>query len=324
MVFKVLTPAIAIMTVYGTYCYMTHSNPYITLINAIYQPVKDALSFMEEERAGLEGRVQGTMTHPLIWGGICMLLFVCLFQAKDYLNRYHRTVLLSLLFLNVVFSGSRSALLALLTSLIVIAVFGSFKIKRQFLIYSIVGGVAVVFALYQIPALSRYQELFETTIFFWDEDTSSDIRGSSVSMRLEQLEGSFNMIQDGAFFQGLGQGFIKYYSAAFGVHPILKGFESLVFMAVVESGFLGLILWLAFFFMLYKMVIKLRIYKIIKSDLKIVGLKAFIIAYLLFTVFTGIQSTLYLYLVLYVILLKGAAYGVEANDIKHLELTKSK
>ena len=301
---KIISMAAVIAALYGTYCYISSSNPYISLVNSIYQPVLDALSFMEYERGGIVGRIQGTMTHPLIWGGSCMVLFVLFFSQGEYMNRYIRFAVLALLTINILFSGSRSALLSMMAALAVIFYVGNIEIKKTYLVYAVFGAVALLVALYQVPPLAKYKDLFESTVFFWDEQQSENIRGSSISMRLEQLEGAFDMIDDGNLVTGLGQGFIKYYSTTLGVHPVLRGFESIVFMALVESGILGLLAWGIFFVLLWKILDKIDISKEAKEKFSFVGAKAFLLAYSVFVVSTGIQSTLYLFLVVYLVMLK--------------------
>src|SRR5690606_16883426 len=101
--FRVVSMATVVIGLYGIFCYLTQSNPYITLVNSIYEPVRDALGFMEEERAGLTGRIQGTMTHPLIWGGSCMMLFMVFFVVDRHTDKYVRMVVLVLMAMNVVF-----------------------------------------------------------------------------------------------------------------------------------------------------------------------------------------------------------------------------
>ncbi|GAA4785548.1 hypothetical protein GCM10023231_11820 [Olivibacter ginsenosidimutans] len=303
--YKIIGITTFFITLYGVICYITLSNPYILLINAIYDPTREGVRFMEEARAGLAGRVQGTATHPLTWGGINLLLFFFFFNYKVFKWRIVNISLLGLLFLNVFFSGSRSALLALILGIAYIVLFSNVKIKTRFITYGFGIFATVVVLLYQVPALSKYQDFFESTLFFWDDSQKSndDIKGSSASGRLEQLEGSFDMIEKSPL-TGLGQGFIKDYSTTFGVHPILKGFESILFMALVETGILGLTLWAFFFFMCFQFIkyaqARLQVY----DDMNYIVLRGGLIGYVLFTVFTGIQLTLYLFLILYIMQLK--------------------
>ena len=309
---KITGVTAVLMSVYGLFCYATLTNPYISLMNLMYSPKMDALGFMEEQRAGVAGRIQGTMTHPLTWGGSCLLLFYFLFVGIKKFPLYVNLVVLGLLFVNVVFSGSRSALLALLAGLGYFFLTSNVKLKIKFVSYSFGLLISLISLIYLVPSFEKYQVFFESTLFFWDESYNirGDIKGSSASMRFAQLAGSFDMIESSPFF-GLGQGYTKYYSATYGVHPILAGFESIIFMALVETGIVGLILWIVFFLSLFRLVQfikgKLRQSSLFYATL----LSTFIAAFCIFIVFTGIQSTFYLFFILFMI------------QVKHLTLTQN-
>ncbi|SEM81035.1 hypothetical protein SAMN05216436_10810 [bacterium A37T11] len=307
---KIIAWTVFLITFYGCVCYITHSNPYVSLVNALYNQ-DDSMTdrFSQEERAGLEGRVLGTMMHPLTWGGSCVLLFFFFIKRWD-LKRWIQVFLLILLFVNVIFSGSRSALLAMIIGIFYYTLKSSAKMKFGIIKYSVIGAFLTLIALYQIPALTKYQDFFESTVFFWDSTlkVNQDINGSSASMRYDQLLGSFKMIERSPLV-GLGLGYGKYYNATYGFHPVLMGFESLVFLSLVESGYVGFIMWLYLFFVLLKNTsIVNRYFKtnnkslILKSDFAIT--QATIFSYFFFCIFTGIQSTLYLFLILYVIQIK--------------------
>ena len=298
---KLLSIGALIISIYGVFCYATLTNPYITLIDVVYKPTRDFLNFMDEERGGLAGRIQGTMVHPLMWGGTCVLLFFFFFRNNRQIASWMKIALIMLLGVNTVFSGSRAAVIALIAGFIVMFFFSSSKLKAKYLLYSTVGFVALVIGIYQIPALVKLQPFFESTFLFWqDTRASHNISGSSSSMRWHQLEGSIHMI-DGSPLFGLGPGYIKYYSLTYGIHPILFGFESIIFMALVETGFLGLVAWGLLLLFLFKLTDRVkRLFKISKS-FNIILIKGYVIGYIVFIVFTGVQATFYLFFTLYVI-----------------------
>jgi O-antigen ligase len=302
----VLLLATLVICLYGFYCYLTLSNPLISLMNVLFVQDKDALGLMDEQRGGLAGRIQGTMSHPLTWGGACVLLFFYFLQNTKPIKVLFRIGIILMLLANVLFSGSRSALLALIVGLVYFVVISEYKVKVRIIKYGVIGFFVLVVSIYQIPALSKYQGFFESTVFFWDDSAqaSTGIKGSTTQLRLTQLAGAFDMIKE-APLVGLGPGYIKYYSATFGVHPVMMGFESIVFSALVETGILGLILWGVFFLSLLKLIKKGKAL-FGKSELynpKVLFI--YCLAYILFIVFTGVQNTLYLFLVLYVIQLRG-------------------
>lgn len=303
--YKIIAGTVLLIGLYGLYCYVTLTNPYVSLMNLIYSPKINALGFMEEKRAGIAGRIQGTMLHPLIWGGACMLLFYFMLLPVKKFPRYIGIALLVLLFINVVFSGSRAALLALLMGIGYFFVISNIRLKLRFVAYALTLFSMLTALIYLVPSFNKYEAFFESTIFFWDDtyQKTGAIRGSTSSLRINQLYGSFDMIESAPIF-GLGQGYTAFYSATYGIHPILAGFESVVFMALIETGIVGLLVWTSFFISLFWLIRHLR--KKIKpsSPFDAMLLRTFLAAYCVFIVFTGIQSTFYIFLVLFLIQLK--------------------
>lgn len=302
---NVIFCATLLMCIYGCYCYVSKSNPVLSFVNVVYGK-DDAMTdrFIEEDRAGLQGRVMGTMMHPLTWGGSCVLLFFFYLRRRN-LKIWQHTTVLALLFVNVIFSGSRSALLAVIIGIGYLVISGSVKVKLNFIKYAVIVAVVLFVGIYQVPSLERYQGFIESTLFFWDSSlqVNREISGSSMSLRYRQLLGSIDMISNSPVV-GLGFGYTKFYNFQFGFHPVLMGFESLLFLSLIETGFLGLSLWIFFFFALFLLIKKINRFYKIRLSTQLSGYtitKAFIVAYFLFCMFTGVQSTLYLFLVLYMV-----------------------
>jgi len=304
--FKIIMYTACLMGIYGIFNYIAHANPYITVLNASYGALSNALDFfMEEQRGGLSGRVMGTMLHPLAWGAVSSILFMQFFIKKLELSKPVKIGFIFIFFLNAFFSGSRSALLATILGGGYIVWISGIQIKLKAIAY--VGLLLLVgmIALYQVPQLKQFQPFFESTLFFWDDSvqTNSDIKGSSADGRYEQFLGAIKMVEKNPVF-GLGQGYIKYYIETFGIHPVLLGFESIVFTAIVENGFFGLFWWGLFFLLLYRMIGKITTRLYIRDKFDAVVLKSMIVSYGLFIIFTNLQSVLYLFFVLLIIHVK--------------------
>ena len=184
-------------------------------------------------------------------------------------------------------------------------VYSGFQIKRKYLLYASVLITVIITAIYQVPSLKKYSAYFEATVFFWDDDKAkdSDFRGSDIATRTMQLAGSFDMI-DNSLFVGLGQGYIQYYQEKYGQHPLLLGFDSMVFITLITSGLVGFSLWLFFFYKLYsntKIVYRQTEHRN-KNDFT--ELRSLIIVYFVFIVLTGFQNVFSHFLVFYAIQLK--------------------
>lgn len=302
---RIVGVSVLLMGGYGLFCYATLTNPYVSLMNLIYAPKMDALGFMEEQRAGIAGRIQGTMLHPLIWGGACMLLFYFMTLASRRASLYYTISVLAVLFLNVVFSGSRAALLALLFGIGYYFITSNVKLKLRLVSYGLALFAFLAALIYLVPSFSKYQNFFESTVYFWDDtyQKTGAVKGSTVALRLSQLNGSFDMIESSPIF-GLGQGYTAFYSSTYGIHPVLAGFESVVFLALVETGIVGLILWITLFLGLFRLALGLARKGGKSLSLETTLLSTFLASYCIFIVFTGIQSTFYLFLILFLVQVK--------------------
>lgn len=292
---NVMLITISFMAIYGIFCYITTSNPYLSILE--YMTNKPLIGNMiEETRGGLTGRTQSTMAHPLTWGG-CACLFIFFFYKIEDKLKY---ILPLLLIINVLLTGGRSAFIALVISLLFIVIYQK-RIKT--LLYTTIVISIIVVTIYAIPFLEPYKGFIESSIFFWDDNISkeSNIQGSSVSMRELQLLGVIGMIKDNPLF-GLGHGYVDYYFSTYGAHPVLLGFESLLFNKLVEGGFINLFLWFYLFGVLFFSVNKIKKKYNLTENLSII--KGYVIFYLIYSLFTGFMMTFLYFIVLYAVLVK--------------------
>jgi hypothetical protein len=297
---KIIALTAFVMALYGVFCYLSTSNPYLSILENAYG--ESIIARMDEVRAGLDGRIQSTMSHPLTWGGCCCVLFLYFLKMNTGNLSVLKYSLLFLLSINLFLTGSRSVILAFIAAVPVMFYYANKKQRRQiFLLGTIIIG-AVIVGIYLIPQLKDYKGLFESTVFFWDENVSREykIRGSSVSLRALQLAGSLAMIQNNILF-GLGHGYVNYYGSTFGQHPILYGFESLVFNKLVECGIIGLLTWFYLFFVLYRNISK---FASTNNKQECAVLKAYVASYFVYGIFTGFMQTFLCFVILYVVQVK--------------------
>jgi hypothetical protein len=296
---KILSIIVLVTTIYGIFCYITTSNPYIAILEN--HTGTQIIALMEENRGGLEGRIQSTMSHPLTWSGCCFLFFLFFLQKKNDINPTIRYCLLFLLIINIFLTGSRSVFVAFLFSLFLLFIYRKKNVKTILSVGLSISLILLFF--YTIPSLQNYRNIIESSIFFWDESISqqSNIQGSSVSMRLLQLLGSIEMIQNNLLF-GLGHGYVDYYTSNIGQHPILYGVESLIYNKLVEGGIVDLLLWLYLFIVLYRNIGKINKQLLTKQDTSII--KTYVTSYFIYSLFTGFMQTFLCFIIIYVILVK--------------------
>ena len=319
---NIIALASIFLFLYGIFCYLTMSNPYISFVESTFGMEDSVLRRMEEIRGGLEGRIQGTMQHALTWGGTCYILF-CFFMSNGVIKSNRLMLLLcSLALINLFLSGSRSVLLALIISLVTYFFFvGKAKrikiIKYSFLVLPILLILVFISGFWE-----KYQVLIESTLFFWDDslEANSEIKGSSTSMRLEQLLYAIFMVKD-SLLGGLGHGYVIEYQQSEGFHPILLGFESLVLQKLVDNGILGLLLWLLFFAALFFLPRKIK-KKNKESKESSAVLCSYISGYLVFSLLTGFMNTFPLFLYFYTIMLKNIV--VNSNNVTQINQENNK
>ena len=288
-----------IVCIYDLICIILQLNPYYIMVGGT-NAMETAVASLSDARGGLEGRYGSTVGNALYYS-VCVLILLYS-NAYGFLVSHHRRikkmlyyVAFLLLLLNLFFTGSRSTMIA-------VCIGGFYYMYKRI---SIIKCAFYSFCLYilfcfllTLNVFGKYQPLIESTIYFWNDEISSDsgIKGSSLSMRLIQLVAAFSEIDGSAFFFGNGAGWPWWYTETKGVHPYLLGFESVLFSGLTEFGVLGFILiYIIFYMLLYHYVKKRRkIYKcslekieIINSYLLSYAVVAFMTSPYYFTLFLG-------------------------------------
>lgn len=301
----VISVTTVLTTVYGVFCYMTMSNPILELVDlTMGDPTRAILSRMEEARGGLVGRTQSTMNHALSWGGTCLILFY-FFKDKSDIHRLFKTIIIFLVVINIFLSGSRSSMLGFICMLMAYFCLMSDIQKIKVVKYSILAIIILIIFLPMTSFYEKYQGIIESTIFFWDKDVATEynIQGSTIEMRLNQLIGAFKLI-DGSTFAGLGHGYVEWYQNKYGLHPVLFGFESIVFQKIVDNGILGIFIWAYFFIKLFYTPHKIATYGDKQLIQKVHFLQAYVVGYLVFALLTGFMATFVIFLLIYTIQMK--------------------
>lgn len=126
--------------------------------------------------------------------------------------------------------------------------------------------------------------------------SDSEIKGSSLEMRLGQLEGCWQIVEDTLVF-GRGLGWTGWYLNKFGGHPQALYFESIVFSVMCDMGIIGFIIWGLFGYLYYKIVNR----NILKKSYRAV-LYAIFVYYLAYTGITGDYGYMSQFVLFFVIL----------------------
>ncbi len=233
-----------IVVIYGLYLVtMPGVNPYLMIILPIWggefnEAYALGYSALTENYSGVVdgrmfGRISSVFAHPMTYAlylGFIMLLCIYLFSYNK------KIILLStlLIIVAILTCGVRSAIGALIITALM-----SLLIMRKFKFALGAAFVAMVFVLI-ISSLSSDLYEYVASIF---SDNSSNVSGSSLQMRLEQLDGCFEIIKDSPL-QGMGYNWTGEYMAKHTIHPVVLCFESIVFVVLCNTGFIGAIAWI--------------------------------------------------------------------------------
>ena len=261
--------------------------------------LEGALSFVVEDRGILSGRVAGTTAHPLNWGQWMGVLLMFFFIERKYIAGFKFVLLESLCFLNVFLTGSRSALLPIIIFLVF--PLKQMKVRNKL---KIIGSILCVFLFSNqlIPqeTCQKMKSFIGATVFFWDQEKSknADIHGSSIDLRFDQLAGVFFLTESNVLTgQGYGyQYFIQ--SKDPDIEKVMFGFESIVLNKILEQGLIGLILYVIFFILFWR----IAVCNAEKEEYWL--LFGFINAYLLSLILTGERASFWIFFACYVIILK--------------------
>lgn len=227
-------------------------NPYLMILQPLFgQEFNEAYALggsgldsaanMTLAEGRMFGRISSFFTHPMVYGlnlGFFFIYVIYIFKNKPKLL----VILLTLIITAIFTSGVRTPIGALAVTVIAMMLYMR---KFKYFFFGTAGFLAVIYLLPLIsPEMSEY-------VFSIVNPDDSNTTGSNMDMRLRQLEGCFNIVQND-FLIGKGYGWEKWYNASFGTHPQALWFESLLFCVLVDTGIIGIILWVVYGFKYYK------------------------------------------------------------------------
>lgn len=291
-------------TLFGVFCIITFYGIFLTAMPGLnpYQMVTQPLfgsEFNEAYAAGnsglststqladgrLFGRISSVFSHPMAYGLNLGLFFIfSLYYLKDK-PKYLLPVLLCI-FVAILVSGIRTPLGALaITSLFIMLYLRKFK-------YFIYGTIAFLIVICSTTLISPETGEYMMSIINSDD---TETKGSNVTMRLEQLEGCFDIVKSN-ILTGKGYGWHKWYNGLYGTHPKVLWFESIIFSILVNTGIAGFIIWGYFVRGYYKFVT--RNIKDVFTQAVFLALMVYYLTYSTITGEFGIQYMFIFYTVL--------------------------
>lgn len=182
----------------------------------------------------LFGRISSLFSDPQKYALSLGLFFLYLFL---YIKRkWLLAILLIATGTAVVTSGVRTPIAALaVTSLFMLLYYRKYK----YFCYAL---VAFGLLYYVVPLISSEAADYITSIVNSDD---SDTKGSSMDMRISQLEACMDIMGQNPLF-GKGIGWTGWYIDKYGGHPQALYFESLLFSVMCNMGIAGILIWIVF------------------------------------------------------------------------------
>lgn len=265
-------------------------NPYIQAIMALKvdsEEVDSLLDYFAAEGQGrMFGRISSVFLHPMSFGLFIGLAFIYVFAVRKVINKYVFIVLLAILSLNALFCGVRSCIGALVVT---VAFYLLLTKNLKIAFTTLILGLVAYNLILRMPEISDYVSSIADI-----HNENGNVRGSSIEMRWEQLNGCLSEIRN-CIILGKGFSWHDWYKDSFGDHPVILAFESLIFVILCDNGLLGFLIWGAFVFLIVRNNIRFRL-----SDTEIVN--SLLIYYLSYSCITGEYWYMQYFLLFYVCL----------------------
>lgn len=273
---KPITICCIIVELYGLFELFTGLNPIREVIGQIYDI---DLSVMGDNDRDI---ITSIYRYSFDFGfnsSLFLLLFVYYYltQKQDFKIIHGFAMVLSLL--GVFLCGSRTVLLSVF---IAFSIYLLFVKSKKIRLITLLGGTALLVLLYVfVPSVSNMINLTTQTVMGGDVDIAGS---SSTDMRSEQFAGSlYYMLQNPIWGNGFKYIFIDLDWANRTQDAGMAGYESLVFILMIERGFIGLVSYLVFFVGIIIYFLKYCFKHMAEA---ILGL-SIIVLFVLFAIFTG-------------------------------------
>lgn len=223
-----------VTTIYGIFTYIIKANP----VYAVTNP-ESYFSYFQKYCFGDRIRISSTWSHPIAYGLICSI-FATL--QLSHLKTMREKALLSLLVINILICGSRTALASLIMMLSCYVLF-RYKLRKTFTLALRIIPLAVAIYLFVPSIQSKVDQLVDTVMGV------SSVEGSSLDMRQMQTAAVL-MIYSSSPVWGHGPDYVQeqlrpdkklmnlYTTQGY----TLFGFESYAYIILIERGMVGVVL----------------------------------------------------------------------------------
>lgn len=232
----------------------------------------------------LFGRISSVFAHPMTFGLFLGFALLFLYRNKEYISKRLLYVMSLVILADVIVCGVRTVIVAMSAVIFFLLVqLRKFKYVFTFAIL----GIILWSIIANSPSLSNYLG----SIF---DDKRSDVSGSSLEMRISQLNGCFHEIQN-SLLTGKGFGWTGYFLSQQEEHPTMLHFESLILVILCNSGIIGLFLWI------YISIKIIRFNNLYKRSTAVL-LHSLLVFYLTYACITGDYAYMQYFILFYILM----------------------
>lgn len=291
---KVLLVCVLLAAFYGLFLTLIPgTNPYITMLADVNGAEFDEKYALASDEGRLFGRISSVFVHPMSFGLFLGLSFVYLYSIRKKINAKIYYFIMFVIIADILFCGVRSVIVGLfLSGMYYIFCNANFKLLLGVLIIGLVGVQIISF----FPDLASYLGSLVDL-----NNEKGDVTGSSLEMRAVQFLGCLSEISNCLLF-GKGYGWTQYYTLLYEFHPIMLGFESLVYVVLCNSGIIGVLLWVV----MCLIIIRYN-HKFTRKKKHL--LNCLLIFFLAYSITTGLYNYLQYYILFYILLVSEMRYG---------------
>lgn len=186
---------------------------------------------LSDER--LFGRISSVFAHPMVFGLFLGFGLLFLYRNKEHISKKLLYFISLVILVDVIVCGVRTVIVAMFVVILFLLIKSR---KFKYVFYFAIIGTIIWGIIANSPWLSNY---LGSII----DESSSNVSGSSLELRIAQLNGCFHEIQD-TLLIGKGFGWTGYFLSQNEEHPTMLYFESLILVILCNSGIIGLSLWI--------------------------------------------------------------------------------
>ena len=272
------------LTFFGALNYITKSAVFVNALTEDRTGMYGDVALGDAYTESVRFRVQSMFNHPFDYGYICaaMLLLHLHGWYRHLESKRDFMIAIVCCSFGILICGSRTVWVSAALSIVCYSMW-AFQLSRN-VIYGIVAMMLMILSYYTVPAVEEKVNQV-TDVFVEDSETE----GSSIQLRMIQYASVLIHIE-GHEWLGLGKGYWEHmYAKDRESIRGLYGVESVILQNLLERGIVGLVLWAAFYTIIF-----LYFWRNRKRRKKLTGLGVSILSlYLFYSIGTGELGSVY-------------------------------